>query len=361
MKTIFFVGGARDYHAIDWYRTVKELCDTRRVVFITDLITSEGYEKLVNEDDEVIELFNIDRFLLTNQSKYGNVWRNLVKLFFFPLQAWRLRAIAKNNRDAVFHAHTMYYMFLCWIARIHFIATTQGSEVLVRPERSRLYKYFAIKSLSAADHIIIDSANMRNRIFQLCGKESTVIQNGIDADAISRVIANPCKREKTISIRGFTPLYRINEIFDARERSQQKPRLHLIYPFGEDVYKAKISERLEPGDQDLGRLSRTTMYELLASAKLAISIPMSDSSPRSVYEAIFCGCGVAVTYNPWFDALPDCMKARLIMVDLEDDLWLERALEFADSISKIPYTPSEMALDMFDQRRTMQVVADRFY
>ena len=361
MKNIIFVGGARDYHAIDWYRTVKELCDTKRIVFVTDLISSEGFEKLVNQDDEIIELFNIDRFLLPNQSKYGNVWRNFVKILFFPLQAWRLRAIAKNNPDSVFHAHTMYYMFLCWIARIRYIATTQGSEVLVRPQRSRLYKYFAIKSLSGADHIVIDSANMRKRILQLCGKESTVIQNGIDVDLISRVVNNRCNREHVVSIRGFTPLYRINEIFDARERSLQKPRLHLIYPFGEDLYKAKVSERLGPGDLDLGRLSRTKMYELLASAKLAISIPISDSSPRSVYEAIFCGCCVAATFNPWIDALPDCMKARVITVDLEDDSWLETALQFADSISKIQYKPSEMALDMFDQRRTMQVVADRFY
>ncbi len=361
MKNIIFIGGARDYHAIDWYRTIKELCDTKRVVFITDLISSEGFEKLVGEDDDIIELFNIDRFLLPNQSKYGNIWRNFVKLFFFPLQAWRLRAIAKNNPDSVFHAHTMFYMFLCWIARIRYIGTTQGSEILVRTERSRLYRYFAIKSILGADHIIIDSANMQNRIFQLCGKESTIIQNGFDADAISSVVRNSCKREKVVSIRGFTPLYRVDEILDGRERSLQKPRLHLIYPFGEDVYRAKISKRLEQGDSDLGRLSRTEMYELLASAKLAISIPMSDSSPRSVYEAIFCGCCVAVTYNPWIDALPDCMKARLFMVNLEDDLWLEKALEFADSISKIPYTPSEMALNQFDQRRTMQIVADKFY
>ena len=361
MDTLFFVGGARDYHAFDWYRTVKEICAKKRVVFITDLISSEGYEKLVDESDEVIELFNIDRFLLSKQSRYGNLWRNFVKLFFFPVQAWRLRTIARNNPDAVFHAHTMYYMFLCWIAHIRYIGTTQGSEILVRTKRSKLYRYFAVKSLRAAQHLIIDSVSMQQQIMELSGKESTVIQNGIDVDAISRVIAAPRERENVVSIRGFTPLYRINEIFDGRDHSVQKPRLHFIYPFSEDVYKARVSKRLEEGDVDLGRISRTKMYELLAGTKLAVSIPVSDSSPRSVYEAVFCGCCVAVTYHRWIDVLPDCMRARLILVNLEDESWFGNALQFADSVSPVPYVPTEAALDMFDQRRTMKVVADRFY
>lgn len=361
LKKIFFVGGARDYHAFDWYRTVKNICDNREVIFITDLLSSEGYEKLVSEDDDIIELFNIDRFLLVKQSKYGNIWRNVVKLCFFPLQAWRLKKVSTKYPGSVFHAHTMYYMFLCWIARIHYIGTTQGSEILIRPEKSRLYKYFVIKSLMGAEHIIIDSVNMQNRIFQLCRKESTIIQNGIDVGAIAHVVGNSYKRKKIVSVRGLTTLYRIDAIIEARDRSLQKPCLYLIYPFSEDGYKDKVSKKLQIGDFDIGRLSRDKMYELLVSAKLVISIPMSDSSPRSVYESIFCGCCVAVTYNPWIDVLPECMKARLIVVNLEDELWLDKAIEYANLITKESYKPSEVALNMFDQRKSMQIVVDKFY
>ena len=70
---------------------------------------------------------------------------------------------------------------------------------------------------------------------------------------------------------------------------------------------------------------------------------------------------MAVTYNPWIDVLPDCMKARLFIVDLEDDLWLDRALESAESVTDMPYTPSEDAVDLFDQRKAMQRVVDMFY
>jgi hypothetical protein len=361
MKKIIFIGGARDYHVVDWYRTIKEICSNSEIVFVTDSIDGEGFEKLINEDDCIIKLLNIDWLLFTRQSKYGNIWRNFIKLIFIPLQVLRLKEIARDNPDAIFHAMPMYYMFLCRLASIPYIGTPQGSEILVRPDRSRLYKYFATKSLLAAQNITVDSVNMQNMITQLCGKESTVIQNGIDVSAISRIAIKSHRRENVVSIRGFTTLYRINEIFDGRDHSLQKPRLHLLYPFREDVYRATVAKRFEPGDCDLGRLSRQKMFELLASTFLAISIPISDSSPRSVYEAIFCGCCVAVTYNPWVDALPECMKSRLFIIDLKDNLWFEKAIEQAKHITTKDYNPSEEALELFDKRRSMQKMVDLFY
>ena len=361
MEDIIFVGGARDYHAMDWYRTVRGNCSSKNIAFVTDLIESEGFEKIIKTEDNIIKLFIIDGLLFNNQSKYGDIWRNVVKLLVAPLQIVRLKIIANRNPNAVFHALPMYYMFLCWLARIPYYGTPQGSEILVRPKRSRLYKYFAARCLTAAKHVTVDSVNMQENIFQLCGKKATVIQNGIDVATILSVSEYPYKREHVVSIRGFASLYRIHSIINGRANSCQKPRLHFIYPFEEGVYKSEVSKKFEQGDIDLGRLPKSDMYELLFSTKLVISIPESDSSPRSVYEAIFCGCCVAATYNPWIDAIPECMKARLFIVDLEDNLWFEKAMDFADLISEIPYKPSEEALNMFDEKRAMQLAADMLY
>jgi len=358
---IIFVGNARCYHTMDWYREAKVVCAPREVLFATDLIDSEGYTRLVNEGDEVIPLYNIDWLLLPTQSKFGNIWRNLVKLVCFPLQAIRLRGIVKTRPNSVVHAHTMYYLFLCWAARLTYVGTPMGSEVLLRPNRSNLYKYFSIKSLAAATNLTVDSIKMQDRIIQLCGKTATIIQNGIDVTAISQVACQPSERTRIVSLRAVTPLYRIDTILAARTRSSVTRPLTLIYPFREDDYRTRLCEALEPCDQDLGRISRADMYTLLTSTLLAISIPESDSSPRSVYEAIFCGCCVAVTDDSWIDALPDCMKSRLFVVQLEDDLWLDRAIEYAAVITMTPYEPSEAALRMFDQRRSMELVASTLY
>ena len=100
------------------------------------------------------------------------------------------------------------------------------------------------------------------------------------------------------------------------------------------------------------------MYELLGQTKLVISIPESDSSPRSVYESIFCGCAVAITYQPYYDVLPIDMKSRIILIDLQDETWFDKAIEFANKTILIPYTPSKEALDNFDQKKSFNKILD---
>jgi hypothetical protein len=274
----------------------------------------------------------------------------------------RLKRIARFVDAHIYHAHSTYYMYLCWLAGVPYVGTPQGSEVLVRPHRSRLYRHFAVKSLLGAAHITVDSVDMQKGVRALCGREAMIVQNGIDIAAICRYTSSPAARSGVVSIRGFHPLYRIDDIIRARAASARKPRITLTYPLWEDDYKAEVSRRLEPGDLDLGRvMPKERLYEILSSALLAISIPASDSSPRTVYEAIFCGCCVAVTHSSWVDALPACMKARLVTVDLNDPRWLDTALARAEAVTKEPYRPSPEAAALFDQNAAAKVVADMFY
>lgn len=361
IKNIVFVGNARDYHAIDWYRTVKKVCPAYKVFFLTDLIESESHTRLLHPTDHIHHLFNIDKFLFRNQSKLGNKWRNFIKLFFFPLQIILLKKFSKKYPNSVFHAHTMYYMFLCWAAKIQFIGTPQGSEILVRPKKSKFYRYFAVKSLLAATHITVDSVNLQKNIFQLCGQKSLLIQNGIDVSAISIHVKNSNERQSIVSIRGLYPIYRIDEIFKAADRCESRPALTLIYPFWEDSYRDFIIKKTAKNDMILGRLTQNEMYKLLSCSKLVISIPESDSSPRSVYEAIFCGACVAVTYNPWIDSLPECMRSRLFIIDLKDPSWLQKSIQHAELITRQFYYPSETALELFDQNKSMKKLSDLLY
>lgn len=362
MDKIIFVGNARDFHAIDWYRTIKRICVNKEVLFATDLIHSEGHARIVNQDDKIIDLFNVDRFLLSGQSAFGNIWRNLIKLLFFPVQVLFLKRLVKSNPDAVYHAHTMYYLFICWIAGIRYIGSPQGDEILIRPYQSFLYKYFAQKSLKAAEHLIVDSVNLQNGIRKLSNKEAAVIQYGIDVDGIQNTIKDITSRESVTSIRALYPLYRVHEIIEARNLENPEKEIVFFYPFWEEGYKERILSSLKGGDKNLGRIpTKSELYKTLASTMLAISIPESDSSPRSVYESIFCGCCVAVSYNLWIESLPECMRERVFIADLEDENWLNKAIEHAGSVVKKAYIPSEKALNMFDQERSMRQVAEQYY
>lgn len=360
MKPICFVASARDYHAIDWYRAVKNLCRDRRVFIATDLIESEGVGRLVDERDEVVHLFNLDRWLLDKQSTFANFWRNFVKLLTVPLVAYQLNKLSKRV-DAIFHAHSMYYIFLCWLARVEFIATPMGSDVLVRPDNSKVYRLFTIYSLRAAAAITVDSSALQEKIRSLCGKDSHIIQNGIDANGTHVYRESKKQRTSVISIRGMDPNYRILELVQARNSTRHPVLFDLIYPFHEENYLNSIRKLLKVEDRDHGRVSKDVMYEMLRDAYAVFSIPISDSSPRSVYEAIFCGASVVVSYGKWVELLPACMRARVIIVDISTQHWFEDAILAAQKICSTPFIPSRASLELFDENEAMKMVCRKFY
>lgn len=360
MKPICFVASARDYHAIDWYRAVKNLCLDRRVFIATDLIESEGVEKLVDERDEVFHLFDLDRWLLDRQSKFASIWRNIIKVITVPLLAFRLNKLSKRG-DAIFHAHSMYYIFLCWLARVEFIATPMGSDVLVRPDKSELYRLFTIYSLRAAAAITVDSNALQEKIRLLCGKDSHIIQNGIDANGTQIYRESDKRRTRIISIRGVDPNYRITELLQARNSTGNEIRFDFIYPFHEEGYFNSVRKLMKGGDRDHGRVSKEVMYQMLGEALAVFSIPISDSSPRSVYEAIFCGASVVVSYGKWVELLPDCMRARVIVVDVSRRHWFDDALRAAHQVCSTPFIPSQAALELFDENEAMKMVCRKFY
>lgn len=211
----------------------------------------------------------------------------------------------------------------------------------------------------------VDSRLMRDRIRVLAGVEAEVIQNGIDVRSILATAQRSSdavvpERRYILSIRGFTPLYRIDTIIAARNRSARfaDVPLALRYPFYEDDYRTKTLPMLHAGDLDVGRVEVAEIPRLFGEARLVVSVPISDSSPKSVYEAIFYGCAVAVTQHPYVEDLPACMRARLVVVDLADPHWLDDALERAVTIQRQPYQPSPEAVSTFDKIESFKRVSN---
>ena len=114
-------------------------------------------------------------------------------------------------------------------------------------------------------------------------------------------------------------------------------------------------------DKDIGTLDRQSFYKFLVRSKLVISIPRTDSFPRSVYESIFAGAAVAVTKSSYLEELPSCMLKRIIVVDLEKNDWMASALSLADNIISQPYIPSKEAFDMCDSSATILKISNTFY
>jgi hypothetical protein len=360
LKTIVILGGVRDFHAMDWYRAVVRVCPDREVIFVTDLFGGEGYTDLSKPGDKIYSLIVLDKFLLPFQSRYSNLWRNFVKFAFLPLQAVRLRFILNEFPRRIVHAHPMYYMALSLLAGVDYLGTPQGDEILIRPRRSRIYKFLSSKVLRRAKAVIVDSIQMKDGAKEIAGIDAHVFQNGINVDEIVQHRSNN-KRERVVSIRGMEDLYRIIEIVEVRNKTSKSTPLSFVYPFADTAYLSGLRSNLGLRDDDLGRLKKQALYELLSESLLVISIPRSDSSPRSVYESIFAGACVAATYNSWIDVLPPCMKSRIFIVDLADSRWLNQAISYAQKITETPFIASEEALDIYSENRSIKKVIEKFY
>ena len=351
---LIFLCGARDFHAMDWYRSAQEVIPENKLSILTDLIESEGFKKIVNENDRVDRMLIIDRLLFKKQSSLADIWRNVIKFILLPVQVFFLKQHNLKNPNSIYYAHGMYYIWLGYFANVNFIGTPQGSEILIRPFKSKLYKFLAKKSMQAATFITVDSEKMKSKCEKISSITPFIIQNGIDMSLIlehNKETVKPINRTKVLSIRGFTKLYRIKEIIAAREKLQP---ITFIYPFYDDLYKNEVVSLMRNSDENIGRVDRLQMYELLRKSIMVVSIPSSDSSPRSVYEAIFCGSVVCITYHPYYDILPQCMKDRIVLVDVNDKSWFANAFLKAKKISKKEFFPYKESLDLFDQRKSFK-------
>ncbi len=361
---VFLING-RCYHSIDWVRTYQRNFKSEEFCIVTDMIESEGYKKLIQPNDNVIELFNVDSLMFSSVSKMSNLWRNALRFLMLPVQAIKFRTLLKksNMLHATIHAHTMYYILLAWLARVKVIGTPQGSEILVRPKKSAIYKFFAVKSLIYAKAITVDSLLMKNEIEKMSGVKAVVIQNGIDVHKILSTRSFSSEKAGVVSFRGVTDLYQTNAIFSAFNQIESSIPLSVIYPFFDLDYKRNAFLLLDKGRNinDFGRVTLDRMISIFSECVLAVSIPSSDSSPRSVYEAIFSNAVVAVTELNWIKSLPYCMLNRIIVVDLSEGDWLKLAYEKALKMSKDAYIPSPEALQMFDENVSVSNFCAQYY
>ena len=347
---------------MDWYRSAARSNLINEVEILTDLIESEGFTRLITTNDKVSKLLIIDKLLFKKQSNFGDKWRNLVKLLVIPLQVLLIRIHFFRNRSnsPLYYAHSMYYMWLASLANIPFIGTPQGSDLLIKPYKSKIYKYLSIFSLKRALLVTVDSINMSRHCLELSGISAEIIQNGIDVREIAKV--KSLKRVKIVSLRAITSLYRIDMITSSRNYSSKTQSIEFIFPFSDSTYLKSVEFNTE--DILKGRLEKSAMYSYLKETILAISIPSSDSSPRSVYEAIFCGTIVAVDKNNYIEKLPSCMKSRIIVVDLVDPSWFDKALRKSLKMIKEEYQPSMEALRVFDQfmsfEKKIKIAYDKF-
>ena len=106
---VLFVANGRDYHSLDVIRSIRSCDRNLETLLATDCIESEGHQKIIKPEDNIITMFLIDRFLSKKQHMAGDIWRNLLKLILTFVQASKLNTIAREFKPDIVHAFTFYY------------------------------------------------------------------------------------------------------------------------------------------------------------------------------------------------------------------------------------------------------------
>jgi glycosyltransferase involved in cell wall biosynthesis len=255
--------------------------------------------------------------------------------------AW-IRRLLRELDPQVVHAHWFPgFGFFAALARASpLVVMAWGSDVYRANFRQELVNRYVARH---ADLVMTDSAALIDRILDLGAlKERTLIVNwGVDLEAFSPDSAGlPELRERLslgpgpmiLSPRSLAPVYNMPTILEAFARVGER------FPDAQLVLKHMAITQPDLGElphAERVRLVGHVPYEVMAdyyrAADVCVSIASSDSSPRSAWEALACGCPLILSDLPWVHELivPD---RHALVVPIEPDA-------VADAIERVLTDP----------------------
>ncbi|MDW8319444.1 MAG: glycosyltransferase family 4 protein [Anaerolineae bacterium] len=220
--------------------------------------------------------------------------------------AWALvvRRLVRELQPDVLHGHQV--TSAGWLAAAAgyrpLLVTAWGSDLLVAPQRSRAQRWLAQWVLRRADYVTAVSQALADAAVRLGSDphRTEVVPWGVDT-AIFYPAAEPAPTDRpptVLSLRALQPIYNPLTIAAAIPqvlRSAPQARFlvftynsdpALLRQFQEAVAKAGADHAVEyvpplPDDRAIAEVCRR--------ADVAISVPTSDGTPRSVLEAMACG------------------------------------------------------------------------
>lgn len=244
-----------------------------------------------------------------------------------------LGRLASELRPDLVHAH--------WLPEAGWLAAREGLRPLVCSVWGsdvyglrRIWLRRSRGALRAADLVLADSVDLLRAAKKLRGTEvrGEVVRWGLDLERFSPGDAAAARERLGLHtegpvvacVRGFDPVYNkpvLLEAFARVRRDHPDARLLLKHPepAAPPAVTAAVDRlRLDDAVVIVGNLPPERMPDVYRAVDVVVSIPSSDSSPRSVWEALACGRPVVVSDLPWARAeLADGPEALIVPIDPE--------------------------------------------
>jgi len=165
------------------------------------------------------------------------------------------------------------------------------------------------------------------------------------------------------SVRGFNPVYNPELLLEAFAAVRSRVHAHLLFKFPLES-ASKEAERVKAAINQLGISEAVTMLgnlpferlpDVYRAADVIVSIASTDSSPRSVWEALACGRPVVVSDLPWArDELAPDREAVITRLDRDSiAAAIERVLEDRALARRLSEGGRALAVSTLDQKASI--------
>ena len=241
-----------------------------------------------------------------------------------------LRRIAERVQPQLVHAH--------WLPEFGWIAAREGLSPLVCSAwgsdvlgATGIVRSRSRRAIRASDLVLADSRPLADAVRALGGRDTPVevVHWGVDLDRFRPGDASTARAAlgwqdapTILSTRALGPNYHPETLIAAfADVRRQVPDAQLVLKHPERELPDAVAAAIAgSGAADairvVGHVEESRLADLFRAADVAVSIPASDSSPRSAWEALACGVPLVVSDLPWArDELVADDAAALVAID----------------------------------------------
>ena len=219
-----------------------------------------------------------------------------------------IKNIIRSIKPDVLHAlYATSYGMIGALSGFHpYIVTPLGSDILISPKESRIYRSLLKYTFKKADWITSMAPHMTEAMIGL-GVPKAKIGNiifGINTNIFNKKDRKLSSDEFTItSTRNFEPVYNIPHFLKSIELVKNKiPNLKVIM-LGDGSLREELIELTKDLKIDdivtfMGKVPQDKVVEILNSTHISVTVSLSDGNSLSLIEAMACGAYPIATDIP---------------------------------------------------------------
>ena len=231
----------------------------------------------------------------------GGNWRVLLKI-------GAIKKILADIKPDLLHAHyaTSYGIAGALTAFHPYIVTALGSDVLISPQNSLLYRILIKYALRKADWVTGMAEHMKEAMVKLGINDDkiNVVLFGIDPQVFNHNNRKVSETDFVItSTRNFEPVYNIELLLNALNLVKEKIPNLVVNLIGQGTLRIKLEKMaadlgLNEKIRFHGKLAQDEIAKTLNGSHLFITTSFSDGNNVSLTEAMACGCVSIATDIP---------------------------------------------------------------